>query len=460
MGKIIKNGITYGGGGGGGSLSELTDVDIVTTPPEDGQVLGYDEAAEKWVPLEVSEPELDDSWVCLGTGITHGSIIYLPSGTTWADYSELYIAGKAFGSSAIRYYHAVIPIPSYPASSGYHMATGDDAHHIECYHVGDTGLSVYLAYFNTGDIYVKKKLSFQVTNITKEKVQDAVDDLYGRVEQDDEWVQLCNWSTVAHASSVTLNDDINNYSELRIYGSGNAYYYSHTVLVDFFKTTTVSNPSTHDSDQSWYPAPMGAYYNTDTSVYVFAQKHTGFTSAQTFCVFGKKKREALYDKMSREEVEECLQDYFDLSTDEWEILDSTSRAPSATPFTLTAFDEDKYSEVVLCIQNNVYTDAAASKARTNFKLSISIFKDGEPNSTNHGTYGGATWNSSLTYATKELIFNASSSGYSLRGVYGRKRHTYALEKLTQEEVTEAVGEYIETVEAEDWELIYSSTEAR
>ena len=46
--------LATGGGGGGGDLADLGDVDVVTTPPEDGQALVYDDATGKWKPGNVA----------------------------------------------------------------------------------------------------------------------------------------------------------------------------------------------------------------------------------------------------------------------------------------------------------------------------------------------------------------------------------------------------------------------
>lgn len=49
-------GLKYGGGGSGGAsaLANLSDVDVETTPPTDGQVLMYDDTNDKWVNGTVS----------------------------------------------------------------------------------------------------------------------------------------------------------------------------------------------------------------------------------------------------------------------------------------------------------------------------------------------------------------------------------------------------------------------
>ena len=47
-----------GGGGGGGAenLDDLTDVDTVTDPPDDGDFLVYDTGTGKWAPATLTVP--------------------------------------------------------------------------------------------------------------------------------------------------------------------------------------------------------------------------------------------------------------------------------------------------------------------------------------------------------------------------------------------------------------------
>jgi len=46
--------VTISGGGGATALGDLTDVDLTTTPPTDGQALVYDLANAEWVPGSVA----------------------------------------------------------------------------------------------------------------------------------------------------------------------------------------------------------------------------------------------------------------------------------------------------------------------------------------------------------------------------------------------------------------------
>ena len=57
LNKVSIEGVIYNipsGGGGASTLAGLTDVDLETTPPTDGQVLMYDDTNDKWVNGTVS----------------------------------------------------------------------------------------------------------------------------------------------------------------------------------------------------------------------------------------------------------------------------------------------------------------------------------------------------------------------------------------------------------------------
>jgi hypothetical protein len=61
-GNVVYHGgrsVDSGGGGGASSVEQLTDVDVTTTPPSDGQVLVYDDTNSKWRPGAQSNEFVD-----------------------------------------------------------------------------------------------------------------------------------------------------------------------------------------------------------------------------------------------------------------------------------------------------------------------------------------------------------------------------------------------------------------
>ena len=85
--------------GGVGTLAELTDVDIVTTPPEEGWYLAYDEGLEKWIAREPQNvyPIMVGDSLKLTNGTDTSSGVFIDGGgcaTCWD-----YVTGNSPGAA-------------------------------------------------------------------------------------------------------------------------------------------------------------------------------------------------------------------------------------------------------------------------------------------------------------------------------------------------------------------------
>ena len=86
--KYLKGDGTWGtpsGGGGSSTLAGLTDVDLETTPPTDGQILIYDDTNDKWVndDLDITDVEANPQETATATltKLKVGNTVYdIPQG--------------------------------------------------------------------------------------------------------------------------------------------------------------------------------------------------------------------------------------------------------------------------------------------------------------------------------------------------------------------------------------------
>lgn len=61
-----------------GGLDVLNDVDVTTTPPADGQVLGYDLASSQWIPMDQTGGSGSPIWLVTATGTGASQGISIP----------------------------------------------------------------------------------------------------------------------------------------------------------------------------------------------------------------------------------------------------------------------------------------------------------------------------------------------------------------------------------------------
>ena len=55
MGRIYKNGVSYGGGGGSGTASVATLTDVKLTNLQDGQTIVFDSETNNWINADTGE---------------------------------------------------------------------------------------------------------------------------------------------------------------------------------------------------------------------------------------------------------------------------------------------------------------------------------------------------------------------------------------------------------------------
>lgn len=96
VGIYAVYGIKCGGGGGSGSstLAGLTDVDVETTPPTDGQILVYDSTNQKWINADNDEVIANptETPTATLTKLKVGNTVYeLPSGGTSTEFISSFV---------------------------------------------------------------------------------------------------------------------------------------------------------------------------------------------------------------------------------------------------------------------------------------------------------------------------------------------------------------------------------